>query len=337
MVPIDRPVQEVNGVAPGDVPLEVLTSTEPLLLKNLVGDWPVVREGKTSNSAAIDYFKGFYDDATVGVFSAAPEGKGRVFYNDDMSGFNYQRAMTKLDRIFDEILKYEDDADAPMIYLGSTTVDTCLPGFRAENDIAFGDIQPLASIWLGNRSRIAAHFDVPDNLACVVVGRRNFTLFPPDQIENLYVGPLEFNPAGLAISLVDFDEPDFRRFPKFRTALEHAQVAEMQPGDALLLPSMWWHHVESLDSFNVLINYWWRQSPAFMHTPADVLTHAILAIRDLPPAQREAWREIFRYYIFDADEATVEHIPEHCRGMLAPLDEMAARRIRAELRNKLNR
>ena len=111
----------------------------------------------------------------------------------------------------------------------------------------------------------------------------------------------------------------------------------MEPGDALFLPSMWWHHVEGLDSFNVLINYWWRRSPAFMHSPADVLTHAILAIRDLPAAQREAWREIFRHYVFDADETTAAHIPEHCRGMLAPLDNMVARRIRAELLNKLNR
>ena len=337
MLLIDKPVQEISGVSFDAIPSELPTSTEPLLLKNLVADWPVVKAGMESNQAAVDYFKSFYDEATVGAFFAPPEAKGRVYYNDDMSGFNYQPAMTKLDKILDEILKNEDAADAPMIYMGSTTIDTCLPGFRAENDVAFGDVNPLASIWLGNRSRIAAHYDVPDNLACVVVGRRRFTLFPPDQLENLYVGPLEFNPAGLAISLVDFDKPDFETYPKFRTALEHAQVAEMEPGDALFLPSMWWHHVEGLDSLNVLINYWWRQSPAFMHTPADVLTHAILAIRDLPPAQRDAWREIFRYYVFDADATTAEHIPEQRRGMLAPLDDMTARRIRAELLNKLNR
>jgi hypothetical protein len=224
-----------------------------------------------------------------------------------------------------------------MFYVGSTTVDTCLPGFREHNDVDFGDINPLASIWLGNRSRVAAHYDVPDNLACVAAGRRRFTLFPPDQLENLYVGPLEINPGGQAISLVDLKDPDFEAFPKFRTALENAVVADLEPGDALFIPSMWWHHVEGLDSLNVLINYWWRQSPAFMHSPADVLTHAILAIRDLPPAQREAWREIFRHYVFDADETTAAHIPEHCRGMLAPINDTSARRIRAELLNKLNR
>jgi hypothetical protein len=232
----------------------------------------MVKAARESNRAAVDYLKSFYENATVGSFIGPPGGDGRVFYNSGMNDFNYRRVMVKLDQILDQLLAHESDKAAPMFYVGSTTVDTCLPGFREHNDVEFGDIKPLASIWLGNRARVAAHYDVPDNLACVVAGRRRFTLFPPEQLENLYVGPLEINPGGQAISLVDLEDPDFERFPKFRTALENARVVDMEPGDALFVPSMWWHHVEGLDSLNVLINYWWRQSPAFMHSPADVLT-----------------------------------------------------------------
>ena len=144
-------------------------------------------------------------------------------------------------------------------------------------------------------------------------------------------------PAGQAISLVDFHKPDFDKFPRFRKALESAQVAEMEPGDALFIPSMWWHHVEGLDSFNVLINYWWRQSPKYMSTPVNTLNHALLTIRDLPPEQRKVWHDIFQYYVFDADETSFEHIPEQARGPLAKVDENIARRLRADLLNKLNR
>ena len=160
--------------------------------------------------------------------------------------------------------------------MGSTTVDTCLPGFRDANDVALGDRQALMSIWIGNRTCIAAHHDLPDNLACVVAGRRRFTLFPPSELPNLYIGPLDFTPAGQAVSLVDFARPDLEKFPKFAQALARAQVVELQAGDAVFIPSMWWHHVEALDAFNVLVNYWWRQSPAHMDSPMNALLMACL-------------------------------------------------------------
>ena len=100
---------------------------------------------------------------------------------------------------------------------------------------------------------------------------------------------------------------------------------------------MWWHHVESQAAFNLLVNYWWCSNPAFMGAPSQALMHAILALRDLPPRQREAWRGVFDHYVFDADETVYEHIPPPGRGWLAPLDEDAARRLRAELRNQLDR
>jgi hypothetical protein len=260
-----------------------------------------------------------------------------VYYNEDLSGFNYQPVIVKLDEVLDKLQQHLADQQAPAFYVGSTPVDKCLPGFRDENDIEFDDFDPLVSIWIGNRTRIAAHFDVPDNVACCAAGRRRFILFPPSEIRNLYVGPLDFNPGGQSISMVDFNQPDYETFPRFRDALQNAQVAEMEPGDAIFIPSMWWHHVEALDGFNVLINYWWRQSPSFMDSPANVLEHALLSLRDLPAEQRRAWHEVFKFYIFDYNEGAIEHIPEKRRGVLAPIDDSIARRLRAKLLKRLNR
>jgi hypothetical protein len=337
MLSIENKVRQVPVGDRGAVPDGVLTATEPVLLKGLVAHWPVVAAGLRSAPAAVDYLRGFYRDATVGAWFGSPEIGGRFFYNDDMTGFNYKPVMTKLDVVLEKLLEHLHDARPPAFYVGSTTIDTCLPGFRAENDLDLGGIGPLASIWLGNKARIAAHYDLPDNLACTVVGRRRFTLFPPGQLENLYVGPLDFTPAGQSISLVDFEQPDLERFPRFSVALQNAQVAELEPGDAIFIPSMWWHHVEALDGFNVLVNYWWRQSPAYMGVPINVLMHALLGIRDLPEAQRRAWQEIFRHYVFEADDDSFAHIPERSRGVLSPIDDARARGLRALLLNALNR
>ena len=152
-----------------------------------------------------------------------------------------------------------------------------LPGFNDQNPVDLGVPSALISLWMGNQSRIAAHFDAPENLVCVVSGHRRFTLFPPEQITNLYVGPLEFNPAGQPISLVDFANPDFERFPRFRDALAAAQVAELEPGDALYLPSLWWHHVESLDSLNLMVNYWWKPVRDLSGNPLHALMHAMMS------------------------------------------------------------
>ena len=337
MLAISTKVREVAGVSPRALPDELLVSTQPMVLRGMVASWPVAHAGLESGQAASDYLRRFYKDATVGALLGAPDIGGRFFYNDDLSGFNFKPVRVKLDTVLDEIARHANDANPPSLYVGSTTVDTCLPGFRAENDLDMGNRQPLVSVWIGNQTRIAAHHDLPDNIACVVAGHRRFTLFPPSELENLYVGPLDFTPAGQAISLVDFARPDFEKFPKFEEALKRAQVAELGPGDAIFIPSMWWHHIESLDSFNVLVNYWWRQSPAYMDSPMSALMLALMTVRDLPPEQRAAWASLFRHYVFDADEHTSDHIPRDARRVLGPLDEAATRELRARILQKLNR
>jgi hypothetical protein len=337
MLRIDRHARELPVERPGTLPPAVPGCGEPLLLRGLVAHWPAVQAADDSPTAVEAYLRRFYTNATVNAVYGRPEDRGRLFYNEDLSGFNFQAVRARLDRVLDDLRAQSNAAEPAGVYVGSTTVDTTLPGFRSENDLRIEGANPLVSIWLGNRSRIAAHYDLPDNIACCVAGRRRFVLFPPEEIANLYPGPIDFTPAGQVISMVDFEEPDLGRFPRFRQALERAQVAELEPGDAVYVPSMWWHHVEWLDRLNVLINYWWRRTPGYMDTPANVLDYALLTLRDLPRAQRDAWRAIFDYYVFDFNEDSVAHIPESRRGVLAPMDEVRARRLRAQLLNRLNR
>ena len=320
-----------------DVLAEILLEgTRPIVLRGLVADWPLVKCAQQSDGEVDGYLRRFYEGATVNVFSGEPEIEGRFFYNEELTGFNFSRSRARLDEVLNQLQCGPGDETQSSYYVGATTVDTCLPGFTLENSVEMGDIDPLTSIWIGNQTRIAAHYDLPDNLACVAAGHRRFTLFPPEQLANLYPGPLDFTPAGQQISLVDFHQPDLQRFPLFGHAMDSALVAELAPGDAIFIPSMWWHHVESLASLNVLVNYWWRKSPAYMGPPVDVLLHALLSLRDLPPEQKKAWAGIFEHYIFGED-SSVGHIPAASQGLLGPMDEIQARKLRATLMSKINR
>ena len=312
--------------------------TSPVLLKGLVANWPVVKAAQNDLNDFCQYLQNFQNSENVTVYRADAKAKGRIFYNDDLTGFNFQVANKPLGEVLGLLQESIDSDSVPTYYVGSTLLERFLPGFREENTIDLDVPNPLVSLWVGNQSRIAAHYDFPDNLACCIAGKRRFTLFSPEQVANLYVGPLDFTPSGQAISLVDFRAPDLKRFPKFEEAMQNAVVADMEPGDALFVPSMWWHHVESLSAINGLVNYWWRSSPAYLGNPTDVLMHALQGVGHLPKEQKQAWKKLFEHYVFsDDNEAVNGHIPKHVRGMLGQPSEAQARNVKERLMQKLRR
>jgi hypothetical protein len=330
------PVAEARVAGHDDLDARLRSAKGPFILRGLVADWPLVAAGRRSGKEARDYLLGKNRDVPFVVSVAAPESGGRLFYDDAMR-MNFRTVSAKLPDVFAQIDREEGNADARPVYLASIDMHQFFDGLHEANHVELGDRSCLASIWMGTRTRIAAHNDFPSNLACVAVGRRRFTLFPPEQFRNLYLGPVDNTPAGRAISMVDFHAPDFSRYPRFRDALEHALVAELDPGDALYIPSMWWHHVEGLDSFNVLVNYWWRDTPRWLGQPQDALNHAMMAIRDLPENEKRHWRDMFDYYVFGNDDQVVAHIPPDARSVLAPLTPESAARIRAYLLRTLSR
>ena len=325
-------VETRNDVTADEIPACISGRTEPLLFRGVAAHWPMVAAAKAGQLS--DYLATFDRGRPLMVFRAGAEAEGRIFYNDSMVGFNFERTAGQL---LPTLRALESNSlGSECCYVGSTPVDLHLPGLREANDIPTGDDKPLVSLWFGNRTRVAAHFDLPENLACVVAGRRRFTLFAPEQVSNLYPGPLDFNPAGQAISMVDFYAPDFGRFPRYREALEAAVVAEMEPGDVLYVPSMWWHQVEGLDDLNMLVNYWWRSTPAWSGLPQDALIHALLSISSLPSAQRKAWGELFQHYVVNREQAC-EHIPQHRHGVLGDLNRDASAQLKKLLIEKLQR
>ena len=343
MLEITRKTGVIEGIEPARIPYaELLRSERPAILKGVVRDWELARAGAESPANAIDNIAKFDGGRPVVGYTATPEVGGRFFYNSDVTGLNFEAKRVTLAEFLNLIKEHLDDPDPPAFYIGSTDVDMFLPGLAERNHLALSDRMfdgnpPTVSIWIGNRTIATTHFDFSNNIACCLVGRRRFTLFPPDQVANLYPGPFQPTPGGQVVSMVDLRDPDLNRYPRFRDALNNAEVAELEPGDALFYPAMWWHHVEALDRFNAMINYWWNVSPAFIDTPMTTLLHGILSLRYRPEQEKRAWHALFEHYVFGDGEQAAEHLPAHARGILAPLDDTTARRLRAELLQRLNR
>ncbi len=329
------PVREFPESDPIAIRREVIDSGAPAVLRGLVRTWPAV--GLKSPAELVRYLRRFDNGTPVDAIMTPPETAGKVFYDGSMNGFNFVRNRLSVTAVAEQVLRYAAFARAPAVAAQSALIRDCLPGFSAENCLTAVDDGVLPRIWLGNAMTTPTHLDEWNNMGCVVSGRRRFTLFPPEQVGNLYVGPLDFAPTGAPMSLVPLHEPDSSRFPKFKEALAAALTAELGPGDAIFIPPLWWHHVESLEPFNVLVNYWWHASGNATATDSafDTLIHAMLSLRTLPPATREAWRALFDHYVFGAQERITEHIPEHRHGILGKLSATDVARLRAHLAERL--
>jgi hypothetical protein len=333
-------VKEHSGLTVEQIRRDVLPDKHPAILRGLVSNWRAVRESSDSPASLVRYLKQLDSGAPVDALMTAPEANGQIAYNAAMNGFNFHRNRLPLSEIAAQVLRYAQFPNPPAVAAQSALIRDCLPAFAAENALTLFDETILPRIWLGNRITTPAHVDEWNNVACVVAGRRRFTLFPPEQIANLYVGPLDFAPTGAAMSMVSLRDPDFTRYPKFRDALAAAQVAVLQAGDGIFIPPLWWHHVESLEPFNVLVNYWWHD-PLGANSTADsafdALLHGILSIRALPPESRRAWRAFFEQYVFGAHADSIEHIPPERRGILGDLPPEQMKVLRAHLAKKLTR
>jgi hypothetical protein len=309
---------------------EIQSASRPVVLKGLLKDWPAVRAAHEGPRALADFIRGFDRNRDAIVIECPRATGGRLFYRADMSGLNFTRFPGRIGPTLDRLLALADDPGAPAIFLESMRTELFLPEFSAAHAMPLVPPSADPRIWIGNAITVQTHYDLLYNIACVIGGRRRFTLFPPEQVLNLYIGPIDFTPSGTPVSMAPLYDTDMARFPRFTEALRHAQTAELESGDALYIPYGWWHHVESLETFNVLVNYWWNDAPK-VGSPYAVLLHAAMSLRDLPPDQREVWRTMFEHLVFTAPEEALAHLPPDKRGLLGPPSQERMKEVRSIL------
>lgn len=317
-----------------ELPALLAGRTSPLILRGYASRLALANH--TSADSLLAALQQASSGQLVNVCYLEASEQGRVFYKADFQQFNFQSGRIGFADLARRL--QAPDPSGGCWYMGSTELTHYFPGLVAELDLGLAALAPLTSLWLGQQSRIAAHQDFPANFACNLYGQRRFTLLPPEQVANLYPGPFQFAPGGQDVSMVDFADPDLQTFPKFSDAMRAAFKAELNPGDALYMPSMWWHQVDACSELNLLLTHWWRDTPAYLGRPTNALMHAVLALRSLPKAQRDAFRALFDYYVFDEPEQAGALLPEGAKGLLeCPLPEPLARALRADLINKLQR
>jgi hypothetical protein len=310
---------------------EVVEGCRPVVLRALMADWPAVRAAQESPRALVSYLAAFDAGARIEVFFGEPAIAGKYYYGEGLQGFNFERRVMGFGEAMQAILAAVDSPDGKSVYAGSAPCRDCLPGFAPGNPMALLAPETQPRIWLGTASNVSSHYDTFDNLACVIAGRRRFTLYPPELIGRLYVGPIDRTMSGPPVSLAASSPPDDQAFPLFEEIRDQAWICELGPGDALYLPKLWWHQVESLAAFNGLVNYWWDGFAAGPDSPYTSLLLAMIMIAERPPEERQAWRAFFDHYVFRSQGHPLAHLPAEQRGVLGPLKPDNYANIRARV------
>ncbi len=313
--------------APGDFATLVAAGL-PVVIKGLFDRWPALAEGKASPARLNAYFKGLDRGAPAPVMEAPARSEGRFAYAADLREFSFTKRSAGVPETLDRIERLIGSPQAPIVAIQMLPLASHMPEFVRQNPMPLLPAEIGPKLWIGGRVRTQTHNDRDHNLACVIAGRRRFLLFPPEQLANLYIGPLE-NPPPL--SLVDPDAPDLVRFPRYAEAFAAARVAMLEPGDAIFIPRYWWHHVTSLDPYNAMVNFWWGDGAA--DNPKDAFLTALLAFKQLPEGERRYWQAMFETHVFGDEGAA--HLPEALQGALGRMSPATRAKLRQQLKAAL--
>ncbi|HEY4080191.1 MAG TPA: cupin-like domain-containing protein [Burkholderiaceae bacterium] len=337
-----RPMKELEGVTRENFQRDVVSTYEPVVLRGLVAHWPLVTQGRAGLEPCLQYLLSFDKGEPVDAVLAKPEPTRAFSYRPELDGFNFVHEKRPYAALFEQLWRYSHFPDPPSLAAQSALVSAVLPGLELANVCPLLDADAAPRIWIGNRATVPAHFDDSHNLACVAAGRRRFTLLPPQCAPQLYLGPPDYAPTPAPMSVMpDLHKADLARFPLLADALEQAVTAELEPGDAIYMPPLWFHQVEALaPHLNILMNYWWRPLAAAqrkddLHLAAMRL--AMLALRHLPDGEREGWRALFGHYVFGARGEGLAHIPEGQRHMFGEMDAAFDAAIRKDVIDRMNK
>jgi len=320
-----REIEATEIATPQQFVSEVAAHCRPVILRGLVRHWPVVQAGAQSPHQLYEYLKQFDAGLQTEVFIGESAIAGKYYYNEDMKGFNFDRKGMRFIDALQTAVSSVGQKDAASIYIGSIPINNYLPGLVAQNSIQWLPSNLMPRIWLGHASNVSLHYDAFENIACVIAGKRRFTLFPPEAISRLYVGPIDNTMAGQPVSLAASSPFDPDRFPLYEEIRDQALDAVLEPGDALYLPKLWWHKVEATAPFNGLINYWWDAFSSGPDAPYASLLLSMITVAERPLLERLAWRAYFDHYVFRPNGHPLQHLPAEQHGLLGPLKDTYGR------------
>lgn len=201
----------------------------PVLIKGFAKQWPAYEKWN------LEYIQHLAGDQIVPLYNNKPTKghKKSVVPAKKMKLYDYIELLksgpTDLRMFFYNVLQ-----KMPQLTKDFDYPDIGLPFFKKLPVMFFG----------GKGSKVLAHYDMDlaDLLHVHFHGTKKILLFEPNQARYLYKVPFTVH----NVEAIDLDNPDFSKYPALQD-LRGISV-EMKHGDALYMPSGYWHYVTYQDA-----------------------------------------------------------------------------------------
>jgi hypothetical protein len=272
---------------------EIFPRQEVVVWRAAASDLELVRASRRGSAALAALLTSRAGERPVHVTTAPPSARGKLGFSVE-SWADWSRYTTSLGELASDLVRESERPTGRCLYSQAMPVDL-LPELADLTPFWFRDAARMHStstqLWMGGGGqRLAIHQDATHSVICLVSGRKEFLLFPPDQHFNLYTGPqqqLFKYPWRSVVDPLDFDP---RAHPRFDEALAASRLVHLEAGDVMFLPAGWWHGVDSHD-FNVMFNTRWLDFDAESFDNASAsFAHAFLAARALDAPAKAAFR-----------------------------------------------
>ncbi len=219
-----KPVERIKTIEKDVFVKNYKKPCQPVVMEELTADWPA------RSKWSVDYMKQTVGDHVVPLYDS-----------ERSYGKEHQHAASahmRLDEYMDLLMAGENNLRMffydLMAHAPELTDDFRWP------DIGLTLFKKLPVLFVGGAgAKVQMHIDIDlaDILLSHFGGRKRVVMFPPEQTPYMYRVPFSFSSLGD----IDYDKPDFERFPALKKL--SGQVAELNHGDVLYIPSGWWHYI----------------------------------------------------------------------------------------------
>lgn len=128
-------IKELSGVTRERFEREVLAGYEPVVMRGVVAQWPLVAQAQAGLEACLHYLIGFDRGEAVDALLSRPEPTRAFSYKPGLDGFNFSRDKRPYAALFEQLWRYSHFPDPPALAAQSALVATVLPGLELANPL----------------------------------------------------------------------------------------------------------------------------------------------------------------------------------------------------------